>query len=127
MFIAPPKLATSTREPQDFSRNGSAAADKTNGECTSGMANPTTRHTTQGTRSLGKAVGQDGLDGTPPAPIFNGTRISVAAADLNSAALSAVDSTLEPFNNRDELIRICAAEQLYRAHTILKGEPYHHP
>jgi 23S rRNA pseudoU1915 N3-methylase RlmH len=25
------------------------------------------------------------------------------------------------------LIRICAAEQLYRAHTILKGEPYHHP
>ena len=26
-----------------------------------------------------------------------------------------------------ELIRICAAEQLYRAHTILKGEPYHHP
>lgn len=26
-----------------------------------------------------------------------------------------------------ELIRVCAAEQLYRAHTILKGEPYHHP
>ena len=26
-----------------------------------------------------------------------------------------------------ELIRICAAEQLYRAQTILKGEPYHHP
>ena len=27
----------------------------------------------------------------------------------------------------DVVIRICAAEQLYRAHTILKGEPYHHP
>ena len=26
-----------------------------------------------------------------------------------------------------ELIRVFAIEQLYRAHTILKGEPYHHP
>jgi 23S rRNA (pseudouridine1915-N3)-methyltransferase len=25
-----------------------------------------------------------------------------------------------------EMIRIFALEQLYRAHTILKGEPYHH-
>ena len=25
------------------------------------------------------------------------------------------------------LVRIVVAEQLYRAHTILKGEPYHHP
>ena len=26
-----------------------------------------------------------------------------------------------------QLIRIFAVEQIYRAHTILKGEPYHHP
>jgi 23S rRNA (pseudouridine1915-N3)-methyltransferase len=26
-----------------------------------------------------------------------------------------------------QLIRIFAVEQIYRAHTIIKGEPYHHP
>ena len=43
MFIPAPTLATSTREPQDFSRLGMESDGKTNGDSASGMANPTTR------------------------------------------------------------------------------------
>ena len=92
MFIAAPTLATSTREPQDFSRLGMESDGKTIGDSASGMANPTTRDTTQGTRSLGKTVGQDGLDGTPAPPNFDGTRLSDTAADKDSAANPVTDS-----------------------------------
>tara|TARA_B110000090_G_C13139545_1_gene353232 strand:- start:119 stop:595 length:477 start_codon:yes stop_codon:yes gene_type:complete len=34
---------------------------------------------------------------------------------------------LGPLTFPHQLIRIFAVEQIYRAHTILKGEPYHHP
>ena len=34
---------------------------------------------------------------------------------------------LGPLTFPHQLIRIFAIEQIYRAHTILKGEPYHHP
>jgi len=34
---------------------------------------------------------------------------------------------LGPLTFPHQLIRIFAVEQIYRAHTIIKGEPYHHP
>ena len=34
---------------------------------------------------------------------------------------------LGPLTFPHHLIRIFAVEQIYRAHTLLKGEPYHHP
>jgi 23S rRNA (pseudouridine1915-N3)-methyltransferase len=34
---------------------------------------------------------------------------------------------LGPLTFPHQLIRIFAVEQIYRAHTLLKGEPYHHP
>ena len=34
---------------------------------------------------------------------------------------------LGPLTFPHQLIRIFAVEQIYRAHTILRGEPYHHP
>ncbi len=34
---------------------------------------------------------------------------------------------LGPLTFPHQLIRIFAVEQIYRAHTILKGDPYHHP
>ena len=35
--------------------------------------------------------------------------------------------SIGPLTFPHQLIRIFAIEQIYRAHTILKGEPYHHP
>ena len=118
MFIAAPPLATTTREPQDFHRLGIESNGKTNGESDSGMANPTTRHTTQGTRSLGKAVGQDGLDGTPPALNFDGSRLSATAADLDSAAFPVTDSAPDVIQHRDELLRICEMASVDRSLTL---------
>jgi 23S rRNA (pseudouridine1915-N3)-methyltransferase len=34
--------------------------------------------------------------------------------------------SLGPMTFSHQIIRPFAAEQIYRAHTILKGEPYHH-
>jgi 23S rRNA (pseudouridine1915-N3)-methyltransferase len=34
--------------------------------------------------------------------------------------------SLGPMTFSHQMIRPFAAEQIYRAHTILKGEPYHH-
>ena len=34
---------------------------------------------------------------------------------------------LGPLTFPHQLIRIFAVEQIYRAHTLLRGEPYHHP
>lgn len=34
--------------------------------------------------------------------------------------------SLSPMTLTHQMVRILALEQIYRAHTILKGEPYHH-
>ena len=34
--------------------------------------------------------------------------------------------SLGPLTFSHQMIRVFAAEQIYRAHTLLKGEPYHH-
>jgi 23S rRNA (pseudouridine1915-N3)-methyltransferase len=44
--------------------------------------------------------------------------------EVRDRADSSVSFSRMTFNH--EMIRVFALEQLYRAHTILRGEPYHH-
>lgn len=44
--------------------------------------------------------------------------------DVKSVAQGKV--SLSPMTFSHQLVRLIIAEQLYRAHTIIKGEPYHH-
>lgn len=46
--------------------------------------------------------------------------------DLSIHALAKEEVSLSQMTFSHQLIRLLFVEQLYRAHTILRGEPYHH-
>ena len=70
---------------------------------------------------LARAVEQWRLDARPVALVIGGSR-GLAPAFLSRAA---VRWSLGPLTLPHELARVVVTEQLYRAMTILRGEPYH--
>jgi 23S rRNA (pseudouridine1915-N3)-methyltransferase len=46
--------------------------------------------------------------------------------DARIESMSHAKWSMGPLTFSHQMIRVFAAEQIYRAHTLLKGEPYHH-
>ena len=78
------------------------------GWSTEELAHQLERRMTRGTRTLTFVIG--GADGIPPA----------------LSARAALRLSLSAFTLPHRLARLLLCEQLYRALTIIRGEPYHH-
>jgi hypothetical protein len=117
-YIPPPRVAIATIENMSEDGNPSASASSTTGNL-SGKSYPPTLHTTQGTRVLGKDVGENVLDGTPNSQKFHGNPDFGTNTAADHTASEATANATEVNSRRSAIIDLFARVASFDHHITI--------